>query len=427
MSECAFRSTKREPSAWEARQRSASRSAVSRASKGNNCALTDGKTARRPQNRRIAPALSADREPALYASHVKGIARTLCSLAVFTVPAFFMVAGCEADSESSSNATCSADVAPALEPFNDAVLQLDERLAELQASLAVACANIAADLGVSGVPEVGDGSQLAAVDVAHLCDQAATAIGEATATAGPLELVTSTGLCLVDLNGQLACEESCAPELYCPEGALGVRCWSHDLWGRCYAGCSGHCVADPDTTVSCDGPCAGTCTGSCQGTCGADCDGPCAGLCTGECSGDCEVVPPSAACTGWCRQGCSAELDDPGCAKPLYYSPCDYPSDCECICGAAAWLGAECIPPVVAVAGDSTLKVTLEQNLPAILLGHTHQCLWLAEAALCLSDVDLLENRACPELLDEATGALAGASATLATLCGAAANVAGVP
>ncbi|RLB63062.1 MAG: hypothetical protein DRI90_07660 [Deltaproteobacteria bacterium] len=328
-----------------------------------------------------------------------------------------LAVGCAADSERELEASCPPEVAQTIDALIDAMQQLSERAAELQASLAIACANIANDLGVSGVPEVGDGTQLTADEVDQLCDRATAAISDAVDSDGSFGLAILGGLCLVDHNAQLACEASCAPGVFCDSDSLRDRCPPSALWGECPAECASTCIPEPGSTVTCEGECAGICTGSCSGTCGNDCNGLCSGICEGECSGACSVVPATASCPGLCNGGCAVELEEPACAEPLDPSGCGFPSDCECLCSTLAVLGADCSPVTMVVEGNAALKATLEQNLPALFFGYERQCERLLDAAMCLSAAEALQDPACSDQVGGASTTLSDILTALTSIC----------
>ncbi len=314
------------------------------------------------------------------------------------VVALASIPGCEADSETGTDAECPPELVDQAVLLDEVALQLEKQIADLGASFAVACANIASDLGMSGVPDVGDGSGLTVAEIDALCTQASAAITDAINAGGAITLAVAGGLCLVDMNAQAACELDCEATSNCSQGPLAGRCPPGALWGQCSGECAATCMPPPGSPVICEGECQGGCTGSCTGTCGSDCEGHCEGICSGECSGACSLLPPSATCTGLCNGDCGGELNEPACSEPLDTICCSLPADCQCLCSALATLSVDCRQVTITVEGNAALKATLEQNLPSLYHGQEGQCPLVAKAAMCLPELDVLRAPACAEL-----------------------------
>ena len=281
-----------------------------------------------------------------------------------------LVSGCGDDPLGALN--CEADIVAKIEAFQGAVDALIKVSGEMKGSVAVACAQIATDLGESDVPDVGDGTDVADDDVTTACNLASAAIDAAITANGSVSIQVIGGKCEVNASAQLNCEASCQVDASCDGGSVEVRCEPGELSGECSAECTGECTVTSGS-VTCEGGCSGTCTGDCSGTCAATgtsgaCEGSCEGTCEGECTGTCEVVPATATCSGSCKGGCSVEITAPSCEAELTAPSCEVDAECSGGCDAQGSIDAECTPPQIIIEGNADLKATLEANLPAIFL-----------------------------------------------------------
>ena len=159
------------------------------------------------------------------------------------VPVFFLglvgpgfLSGCDELTDG-----CDPDLAAKFNALNDAATGLVAVSKEIKGGLAVACANIATDLGAADVPDVGDGSSVSDEDLTAACN-AATASLDAEFQAGVQIIVTvDGGGCEVNAEAQFSCEASCDVEGGCSPGSIDVRCEPGKLSGECSAECSGSC------------------------------------------------------------------------------------------------------------------------------------------------------------------------------------------
>lgn len=254
---------------------------------------------------------------------------------------------------------------------------------QIDADLKAGCGGIAKDLGAGA--DFNDGKSA--------CDAAVKAIGDAKAKIGggaKLAVVIKPPRCHADLNVYADCAGKCDASV--SGGKAKVECEPGKLSGKCDANCEGSC--DVSGGAKCDGACNGTCDaeikGSCSGTCNGKCDGKnskgtCAGTCEGKCEGgsvqgeckgkcggDCKLKA-SAKCEGTCTGKCSAEFKEPKCTGEV--TPPKMSADCKAHCDANMSAKADCTPAQVAITlsgkGDmqafTTLKATLEKNLPLVL------------------------------------------------------------
>lgn len=337
-----------------------------------------------------------------YAYAMRGLARTLATALGMAALAIGIVPACEADG-TTGDAECPAELAQRLALASDVAQQLEQEVVDLTASLAVAFANIAEDLGVPDVPDVGDGSGVTLAELDALYEHAAAATEQAIEAGGSLSIAVTGGLCLVDVDDQWSCLRGCAPAIECASESPADLCPPNAQWGQCSGACVGPCVPETGSTAACAGNCSGTCTGDCSGTCAETgtsgaCDSKCEGTCSGECDGTCDLLPPAASCPGLCNGGCSSELAAPACAEPLDTTDCGLPDDCECLCSAQAVLAAECTAVSVVVTGNPPMKDTFEENLPAILWGWDVRCALLLDTVRCLDGIDALTDPACAEV-----------------------------
>jgi hypothetical protein len=310
--------------------------------------------------------------------------------AALTAP---MVGGCSDDGGGLAGG-CEADIRATAEAFSASVDALVAASGEMKASLYVACANIATDLGAADAPDpaatdVGD------EDLTAACDLAATAIGEAKASVtGSVQLIYVAPKCEVNASAQLSCEADCTVDAECDPGTIEARCTEGELSGTCSGECTGtvSCEGSASVAAECEGTCAAECTGTCEGTCNGTCegtcsaentDGECAGTCegtctgscsakcTGTCSGSCELAADAEVeCSGSasCKGECSVEMTAPKCEAELEPPSCEMDADCQAGCKGNAQFEATCTKPSVSVVaqGNAELTATLEANMPAV-------------------------------------------------------------
>jgi len=267
----------------------------------------------------------------------------------------------------SDDLTCDDSIVAKVEAFQGAVDALVKVSGDMKASVGVACANIANDLGQTGVPDVSDPTALSDDDVTTACNLAKAGITASINASGSISVQVIGGECHVKADAQISCEASCSVDGSCDPGTVDVRCDPGELSGSCSAECTGSCTVETGS-VDCQGGCSGTCNGDCSGACGAGCSGKCDGTCTGQCTGTCDVVAPSATCSGSCKGGCSVEYTAPKCEGELKPPSCDIDAECKGGCNAQGNLEAECTEPQIIIEGNADLKATLEANLPAIFL-----------------------------------------------------------
>jgi hypothetical protein len=285
----------------------------------------------------------------------------------------------------SGDQLCDAGLKAKAEALQGAVDDLVTVSADLKAQLAVACANMAKDLGATP-PEVGDGTSVSDDDLKTACDVASMAITAKIKSTGTITPVVEGGQCQIAAQAQFDCEAKCDVSGKCTPGTIEARCDPGDISGECDGECMASATCEGSATVaaSCQGTCDATCEGKCAGVCNGTCDGnastgACAGTCKGECTASC-----TGSCTGnckldadahimcgamaTCRGGCSVMYKAPTCEGQLKPPSCDIDADCEAGCRGQASLEATCTPPTVdiLISMDDTLKTTLEKNLPAV-------------------------------------------------------------
>ncbi|MBW2457206.1 MAG: hypothetical protein JRI68_22020 [Deltaproteobacteria bacterium] len=352
-----------------------------------------------------------------------------------TMPATLMV-GCDDD----LGLDCEADIVAKVEAFNGAVDALIRVSGEMKASVAVACANMATDLGSTDAPDVGDGSNVSDDDVTAACNAASAALDVAVSASGGVSLQIIGGKCEVNASAQLNCEASCSVDGSCDPGGVEARCEPGELSVSCSGECSGECTVESGS-VTCEGSCSGTCEGDCSGTCAATgtsgaCSGSCEGTCEGECTGTCEIVPATAECSGSCKGGCEGTATAPSCEAELTPPSCDIDAECSGGCEAEGNISAECTPPqiIVEVEGNADLKATLEANLPDIFLVFEVQGALVVDSAVYVAETAIgvaaaaLEVPAClaqfgAELTGKFTGAVeASASVNVSVSASASAS-----
>jgi hypothetical protein len=281
--------------------------------------------------------------------------------------------------------TCDPTLVATGDAFEGAMTELVTVSGTMRASLAVACAAIATDLGMSP-PIVGNGTMVSDATMQQVCTMATAAIKAAWVSPPLIE----GGQCQVDATAQFNCESTCDVTGQCTAPSIVARCSPADLSGTCTGDCEAMATCEGSATVAaqCQGTCAasctgtcggGNCTGTCSGTsitgmpCAGTCDGECTGTCTGTCSGDCTLASGASINCGanaTCKGGCSVAYTAPVCEGALTPPTCNLNANCEAACASQASLQATCTPPSVVFLSSGTptaLDTTLGKNLPAIL------------------------------------------------------------
>lgn len=271
---------------------------------------------------------------------------------------------------------------------------LQKLAAEMEAEVAMACGNLAKDLGAE-VPaaEEGPGKKAEAA-----CTAATTAIGELKAKAsGTLVVKAEPPVCSASMSAVADCSAKCDASF--DPGSAKLECEGGEISGKCSAECSGKCSVEAG--AQCEGSCSGTCngkcdaeiSGKCDGTCNGKCDGKdssgkcagncdgkcdgtanasCSGSCSGQCSASC-TMQASGSCEGSCSGECSAEFEAPRCSGEI--KPPEVSAECQANCDAEVKANMECTPGGLFVkvegAADAEaagkLQAALVANLPALL------------------------------------------------------------
>jgi hypothetical protein len=260
------------------------------------------------------------------------------------------------------------------EAFSGAVNALTSVEGRITSSVAMACRNIAKDLGApdADLPTVTAGQTVSEADTKKACNLASSLI--ATAKAGAtVQIVASLPKCEVDASAQLECNADCNVSASCTPPTLETACQPGHLSGGCSGSCEGTCTVQASATAACTGTCNGKCEGTCAGQTGTAgnevaCNGTCEGTCKGECTAE---ISGSATCTGECKGSCTAEFTAPKCDVKMTPPACEAAADCNAGCDGSASLKASCTPPSVTVVvtgtADTKLQDTLKANLPALL------------------------------------------------------------
>ena len=287
--------------------------------------------------------------------------------------------------------------------------------------VAVACENIARDMGADPADEDKAAAKTGADAVTAWCDLATAQIKAKFSATGELKAtlaveftppvctasVSAAASCSGGCSAKAECDASATPPM-CTGGKLTVECSgscegeakaSVSCTGSCSGKCEGSCTASADVAVDCTGKCDGTCTvdGKANGASGVQADGTCMGKCQGKCT------PPtgtaSAMCAGTCEGKCDAKCDAqagvkftcdgkctgdfeaPKCEGGKLELMCDVDADCKANCEASASAKAECKPPELTITAKASGTVTadaqaqidagiasLKANLPNLLV-----------------------------------------------------------
>jgi hypothetical protein len=251
-----------------------------------------------------------------------------------------------------------------------AVDALTALLGQLNQSVAVACANLATDLGLAS-PGDGDAGPTDG-DLAEECDQARQALSSEHA-----RFVVEGGACAAGFSAQVDCEAQCSGGV-CVDDALDQRCPRGSYMSEC-----ARCEPDSSCLGSNEAPaqCAGTCTGICDGDCAGECEvaqatnadvchGLCNGDCEGTCTGSCLLAAEQACGQGVLCEGPCAKASGVGSCSTMPLGPaCDLSDECVAACGALAALRSQCVAPAVVVVDATADEIVapVEAHLPALL------------------------------------------------------------
>jgi hypothetical protein len=294
--------------------------------------------------------------------------------------------GCATLGTGGTNGVCDQDLQARAQALEGAVEDLVTVAGNRKAQLAVACAAMAKDLGMSP-PSVGDGTMVSDDTLTSVCNMASMAIKAKIAATGHIVPVIQGGRCVVDAQAQFTCEQMCDVSGMCMAPTIEARCNKGDLSGECDGTCMAGAYCEGSATVAaqcqgtCDAQCVGKCMGNCVGTCdgtasmttcAGTCTGTCSASCTGTCSGNCKLDANAMVMCGAmasCRGGCSVAYKQPTCEGTLTPPSCKLNAECEAGCSGQGTLKATCTPPTVdiLIGMDASLKTTLTTNLPAVV------------------------------------------------------------
>jgi hypothetical protein len=266
--------------------------------------------------------------------------------------------------------------------------------------VAVACENIARDLGADPKDSDAAAAMTGADAVTAWCDLATAQIKAKFSATGELKATLAIDfqppVCTASVTATASCEGGCSVDAKCDASATPPKCTG----GKLTVECSGSCEGEANASVSCTGSCSGKCEGSCTASadvavdCTGKCDGTCTvdgkangasgvqadGTCMGKCQGKC--TPPtgtaSAACSGTCEGKCDAkceasagvkftcdgtctgDFEAPKCEGGKLELDCKVDADCKANCEASASAKAECKPPELAITAKVTGTATAE-------------------------------------------------------------------
>jgi len=287
--------------------------------------------------------------------------------------------------------------------------------------VAVACENIARDLGAAPADVDAAAAKSGSAGVTELCNLATAQISAKFGAKGELKATLALDfqppVCTASIDAQANCQGSCSVDAKCDAtvappkctgGKLTVECSgscegeagaSVSCTGTCSGKCEGSCTAKADVAIDCTGTCDGTCTvdgkangasgvqadGTCMGKCQGKCTPPsgtasamCAGTCEGSCDAKCEA---SAGVKFTCDGKCTGDFEAPKCEGGTAEVDCDVDADCMANCSAIASAKADCKPPSLNItakfAGTATADAqvqvdaaiaSLKANLPQLLV-----------------------------------------------------------
>lgn len=291
-----------------------------------------------------------------------------------------------------------ASIAGQFSAFAQASADLSAVASLAVTDVAVACQNIALDLGADpDDPSVAGkkGRAAATAWCALAVAQINAKFGASGTLGGSLNIRYEPPKCSASFEAKMDCQASCDVNAMCDLQAMPPTCEGGELSmqcegsctakagaslqckGSCSAECKGSCTASGGVAVDCKGKCEGTCNaggstngtgiqadgscdGTCEGTCTMDADAPaveCNGICEGECMGSCEAAGEIKA---ECNGECSGEISAPKCKGGELSGGCMASADCEASCNGSAQAKAECTPPSVSV--EVTAKAGLDAD-----------------------------------------------------------------
>ncbi|HYP89769.1 MAG TPA: hypothetical protein VEQ59_16490, partial [Polyangiaceae bacterium] len=272
--------------------------------------------------------------------------------------------------------------------------------------VAVACENIARDLGAKEADVQAAAAKSGADQVKALCALATAQIKAKFGASGELKATLAVDfqppVCTASIDAQASCQGSCSVDAKCDADVAPPKCTG----GKLTVECSGKCEASGGVDVSCTGTCGGSCSGSCTAEAGAtiDCEGTCEGSCTvdgkagsasgvqadgtckGKCDGKCTMaadakVECKGTCEGKCDAACEAKAgvkftcdgkctgtaEAPKCEGGKAEVDCDVDADCKANCSASASAKADCKPPALAVTAtvSGTASVDAQAQIDA--------------------------------------------------------------
>jgi hypothetical protein len=286
--------------------------------------------------------------------------------------------------------------------------------------VAVACENIARDLGAEPADADAAAGKSGADAVKAWCDLATAQIEAKFGASGELKATLAIDfqppVCTASVEASASCAGGCSANAECDVDATPPKCTGGKLTvecsgscsaegsasvsctGKCDAKCSGACSAKADVAVDCKGTCEGTCEagGMTNGT-GAQADGSCNGTCNGKCTYAADFEPPSCegTCEGSCEGSCEAEagvkftcdgkcegeFEAPKCEGGKLELECDVDAECKANCEASASAKADCQPPELTIGyevsgnltADAQVQIeaaiaSLKANLPNLLV-----------------------------------------------------------
>jgi hypothetical protein len=374
---------------------------------------------------------------------------------LLTLAALGLGTGCSSTKDALKGGTCGGDLSARAEVLGQSVTDLETLNVSVSASVAHACYQIAKDLGSpntaiadatgSGDAGASTGAAVPSSQVTTNCDEAGKMIKaqfDAAAT-GSVQVSVIAPKCEINASAQLTCQGKCNASVKCSPPDVTAQCDPGHLSGSCDGTCTGKCEVTGSAALTCSGTCNGTCTGDCTGTASSGTgqattsNGQCNGTCTGECKGSCAAeASATATCGGTCTGSCAVDFKEPSCDIAVKPPSCDAAADCNASCDSSASLNATCTKPavVVNVTGNTSLKATLEANLPALVQVAAQfkavatSVTDIAEQTAALG-VDLTSNAiACASLVADVTAkasAAASASANVSVSFKASADVSG--
>jgi len=273
---------------------------------------------------------------------------------------------------------------------------LQRLAAEIEGEVAMACGELAKDLGAADIEpkEQGPGKKAEAA-----CQAAVKAIGDMKAKAqGQLKVEVVPPKCYASMNAMAECAGQCSADV--KPGEAKVECEGGEISGKCEGECKGQCTVEAG--AQCEGSCGGSCSGKCEGEISGQCDGKCTGKCDGKdvkgakctgvcdgkcageakasckgtCKGSCDAsctMEAKGSCSGMCSGSCNVEFKEPKCSGEV--KPPEMSAECKANCDAQVSGKVECVPAQVSASIDGSadaeaagkLKAALEKHLPALL------------------------------------------------------------